>query len=204
MADTTTTTPLAPLPVRSPVIDRQTLLVTPVWSTWFEISYRRQGGANAPSNADLDDSLSGTQGDLSQTQDELQATRDELDATQAELQATQSELTAVTERVTTLEGQVATLEGATAGLAAQVEALTTTTTTQGTRLSALEAHLAAIVAAVPVAVTVTPLPTLTDAPVSADALRDNLTSAWEGVLESNDTAVATMANALRDALLAAP
>lgn len=199
-----TTIPLSPLPVRSPLIDRQTLLMTPVWSTWFELSYRRQGEAHAPSNADLDDSLSGTQGDLSQTQEDLQATRDELDATQAELQATQSELTAVTERVTTLEGQVATLEGATAGLAAQVEALTTTTTTQGTRLSALEAHLEAIVAAVPVAVTVTPLPTLTDAPVSADALRDNLTSAWEGVLESNDTAVATMANALRDALLAAP
>lgn len=204
MTEATTTTPLAPLPVRSPVIDRQTLLVTPVWSTWFEISYRRQGGANAPSNADLDDSLSGTQGDLSQTQDELQATMDELDATQAELQATQSELTAVTERVTTLEGQVATLEGATASLTAQVQALTTTTTTQGTRLSALEAHLEAIVAAVPAAVTVTPLPALANDPATAILLENDLTANWRPPVNANDTALATMANALRDALLAAP
>lgn len=196
-----TKVPFAPAPRRSPMVDRETLIATREWLTWFELSYRRQGEAHAPSNAELDEGLSGTQGDLSdtqedlsgtqdalaQTQEELEATRDELDATQAVLTTTQGELTALTARVTTLE--------------ATVTALATTVTDQGTRLDALEAHLAAIVAAVPAAVTVAGLPTLTEAPASADALRDNLTSGWEGVLETNDTALATMANALRLALL---
>jgi hypothetical protein len=46
------------------------------------------------------------------------------------------------------------------------------------------------------------LPTLTDAPASADALRDNLTSAWEPPLEANDAGLAAALNAVRAALAA--
>lgn len=202
--DADTKVPLAPPPRRSPVLEEGTGLMSRPWMTWLELSYRRQGEAHAPSNAELDEGLTGTQGDLSDTQEDLsgtqdslaetqevlEATRDELDATQAVLEQTQGDLTALTVRVTTLEATVTALE--------------TTVTAQDTRLDALEAHLAAIIAAVPAAVTVAGLPTLTDAPATADALRDNLTSAWEGVLETNDTTLATMANALRLALLETP
>lgn len=109
-----------------------------------------------------------------------------------------------------ISNAVTPVEVALSALTVRVEALETTVTAlQGTvsghtaRLDALEAHLAAMVAAVPAAaVTVALLPALTDAPATADALRDNLTSAWEPPLESNDAALAALANGLRTALLA--
>jgi hypothetical protein len=110
--------------------------------------------------------------------------------------------TAIAQAVNPVKADVAALDTRVTTVEGLVTALQETVSALSTRVTALETHLAAIIAAVPAAVSVTLLPTLTDSPASADALRDNLTSAWEPPLEANDAALAAMANGLRTALLA--
>ena len=92
MADTPPPPVLAPLPQRTPPIDRATGLFTRPWMRYFELSWRRQGGADAPSNDALDQSLAATQAELDATQAELAATQAALAATQQELDQTQADL----------------------------------------------------------------------------------------------------------------
>lgn len=115
---------------------------------------------------------------------------------------TRSGRNAITQAVNPVKADVADLTDTVTALQATVTALEATVTALTSRVEALETHLAAIVAAVPATVSVTAVATLGDSPATADALRDNLTSAWQGGLNSNDAALAAIANALRSALLA--
>ena len=49
---------------------------------------------------------------------------------------------------------------------------------------------------------VTPVPTLGDAPATADVLRDELTTNWQGALTTSDEDLETAVNAIRAALAA--
>lgn len=70
------------------------------------------------------------------------------------------------------------------------------------QVGALETHLEAIVAAVPGAVSVTTVPALANDPATAILLENDLTANWRPPMNSNDAALAAMANSLRTALLA--
>lgn len=188
-------TTLPPVLLQVPMVERDSLRVSRPWLGWFESSYLRQGGQEAATNTELAGGVLLNAGNIQQVENDLATTSTSLAALEAEvttLQATvvqlQAALTAVTARVTTLEGQVSTLD--------------TTVADHATRLDALEAWKAGVIAALPALVSVTALPTLTDAPATPDALRENLTSAWEGVLETNDADLASTVNAIRSALAA--
>ena len=94
-------TPLSPVLLRFPLVDRATGLVTRPWQQWFTASWYRQGGANAPPNdalggelGVLETALEETQAALAATQAALEATQAQLAATQAALETTQAELEA--------------------------------------------------------------------------------------------------------------
>lgn len=183
--------PLSPALVRTPIAGPY--LVSREWARWFQNAWDRQGGAEAPSNAQLesgllatDDALSETQDDLSQTQDDLSQTQDSLSQTQDGLSHTQNDLTALTARVTTLEADLAALEA--------------TVADQATRLAVLEAWYTALRAALPALVTVTTVPTLANDPATAVLLENDLTANWRPPINTNDSDVATAINAVRNAL----
>jgi hypothetical protein len=188
-------TTLAPVLLQAPVVDRDTLRLSRPWLAWFQQSYERQGGQEAATNTELAGGVLLNAGHISQVEDDLGSTNTTVEGLEAELTALQASFLDLAADVEALTGRVTTLEGT-------VSALETSQADQETRLQALEAWRAAVVAGLPAVVSVTALPTLTDAPASADALRDNLTSAWEGVLETNDAGLATGVNAIRNALAA--
>jgi septal ring factor EnvC (AmiA/AmiB activator) len=181
-------TTLPPILLNSPLVDSRTLRLTSPWLHWFELSYVRQGGQEAASNTELAGGVQDNSDHIGQVEDSL----GETNTTVAEVDA---DLKALTTRVTTLEGKVTTLEE-------QVETLAELVEAQSVRLTALETWREAVVASLPGVVSVTSVPTLTDAPATPDALRDNLTSAWQGPLNTNDTALQTAINAVRNALAA--
>jgi CII-binding regulator of phage lambda lysogenization HflD len=146
-------------------------------------------------NTELSGATLANAGHISQVEDDLGTTSANLAALEAEVTALQEAVLTLSQALEVLTGRVDTLE-------TQVETLEATVADQETRLSALEAWRVAVVSGLPAAVTVAGLPTLTDAPATADALRDNLTSAWEGVIETNDTGLQTAINAVRTALAA--
>jgi septal ring factor EnvC (AmiA/AmiB activator) len=187
-------TTLAPVVTQTPFVDARGY-VTRAALGWLQQSYLRQGGESAATNTELQTGIGINTGSINQIEMDLEDTTTTVEDLTQELAALQtavlqlaSDVEALTGRVTTLEGQVTTLE--------------TTVAEQGTRLAALEAWRTAVVAGLPAVVSVAALPTLTDAPASADALRDNLTSAWEGVLDTNDSALGATVNAVRNALAA--
>jgi polyhydroxyalkanoate synthesis regulator phasin len=187
-------TQLAPVLTNAPFVDPRGYL-TRVASGWLEASYIRQGGESAASNTELSGATLANAGHIHQVEDDLGTTSANLAALEAEVTALQEAVLTLSQALEVLTGRVDTLE-------TQVETLEETVADQETRLSALEAWRVAVVAGLPAAVTVAGLPTLTDAPATADALRDNLTSAWEGVIETNDTGLQTAINAVRTALAA--
>ena len=89
---TTKPVPLAPPPRRSVAIESRSGLFGREWLTWFELMWKRQGEAHAPSNDELGESLVATQGDLTALQAELGATQADLAQTQAALAQTQADL----------------------------------------------------------------------------------------------------------------
>lgn len=184
---------LSPALLRTPIAGPY-LVATP-WARWLQASWGRQGGAQAPSNAELDSGLSTTNDDLSQTQDDLSQTQDDLGQTQTTVEGLEGELTALQEAY--LE-TVQDLEA----LTTRVSALETTVAAQETRLAALEAWKTALQAALPALVTVTPVPTLPVAPATPTALRDSLTTTWEPNVNTNDAALQTAVNAISTALAA--
>jgi polyhydroxyalkanoate synthesis regulator phasin len=188
-------TTLAPVLLQAPVVERDSLRLTREWLGWFQQSYIRQGGQESATNTELAGGVLANAGHISQVEDDLGTTSGDLAALEAEVTALQEAVLELSQALEVLTGRVTTLEG-------QVTALETTVSDQGTRLDALEAWKTAMVAALPAVVSVAGLPTLTDAPASPDALRDNLTSAWEGVLETNDADLASTVNAVRAALAA--
>jgi septal ring factor EnvC (AmiA/AmiB activator) len=195
-------TTLPPVLATAPFVEPRTGVLTRTAFGWLQSSYLRQGGEEAATNTELAGGVLANAGHISQVEDDLGTTSGDLAALEAEVTALQEavlelsqSLEVVTGRVTTLEGQVTALEG-------RVDTLETTVSDHETRLDALEAWRAAVVAGLPAVVSVAGLPTLTDAPATADALRDNLTSAWETPLETNDAALATTVNAVRNALAA--
>lgn len=188
-------TTLPPVLVQAPFVEPRSGHLTRTAVGWLQSSYLRQGGEFSATNTELAGGVAANASHIGQVEDDLGQTNTTLAGLEAEVTALQAvvveqaaALEALTLRVTTLEATVTTLEE--------------TVSAQETRLAALEAWKDAMVAALPVVVTVTALPTLTDAPVDADALRENLTSAWEPPLEANATALASTVNAVRNALAA--
>ena len=100
-------TPLSPVLLRFPLVDRATGLVTRPWQQWFIASWHRQGGANAPPNNALGDGVGTMETALEETQAALAATQAELDATQAQLAATQAELDATQAELAATQAELA-------------------------------------------------------------------------------------------------
>ena len=122
-------TPLSPVLLRFPLVDRATGLVTRPWQQWFIASWYRQGGSNAPPNntlgGELDQqgqTLAETQAALAATQAELDATQAELDATQAELEATQADLAATQAALTQTQADLDTAEATLVTMQAELDA----------------------------------------------------------------------------------
>jgi septal ring factor EnvC (AmiA/AmiB activator) len=198
---------LSPALLRTPIAGPY--LVAAPWARWLQASWGRQGGAQAPSNAELDEGLTGTQGDLSQTQDDLtqtqgdlSQTQNDLTQTQGDLASTQTDLAALTTRVTSLETTVATLQTDLTALTARVTTLETTVAAHATRLDALEAWRTAIAAGLPALVAVVAVPTLANDPATAILLENDLTANWQPPINANDAALQTAVNAVRTALAA--
>lgn len=187
-------TQLAPVLTNAPFVDPRGYL-TRVASGWLEASYIRQGGESAATNTELSGAVVANAGHISQVEDDLGTTSANLAALEAEVTALQEAVLTLSQALEVLTGRVDTLE-------TQVETLEETVADQETRLAALEAWKTAMLAALPGVVNVTALPTLGDAPATPDALRDNLTSAWEPPLEANDSGLAAAVNAITSALAA--
>lgn len=174
-------TELSPVLTQAPMVDRDTLRVTVPWQRWFAASWRRQGGHRARTNTELESDVGGNSASITTLETGLTTTN----STVAGLE---TEVTALQQAVLDLQAAVTTLQTA-------VPALTT-------RVQALEDWRAAIVAALPAVVAVTPVPTLGDAPATADVLRDELTTNWQGALTTSDEDLETAVNAIRAALAA--
>jgi septal ring factor EnvC (AmiA/AmiB activator) len=179
---------LPPVLTTAPFVEPQTGRLTRTAVGWLQSSYERQGGQEAASNTELAGGVAANTDYITKVEEDLGSTNTTLASLDAEVTALQQAFLQLTQEVEALTTRVTTLEG--------------TVSTQGTRLAALEAWRTALVAALPAAVSVTAVPTLTDAPATADALRDNLTSAWQGNLNTNDAGLATGVNAIRTALAA--
>jgi septal ring factor EnvC (AmiA/AmiB activator) len=181
-------TTLPPVLTTAPFVEPQTGRLTRTAVGWLQSSYERQGGQEASTNTELAGGVADNTDYISQVEDGLGQTNTTVAALEAELTALQAAFLQLSQDVEALTTRVTTLEG--------------TVSTQGTRLTALESWRTALVAALPALVSVTAVPTLTDAPATADALRDNLTSAWQGNLNTNDSGLANGLNTLRNALAA--
>lgn len=177
---------LSPALLRTPIAGPY--LVAPPWARWLQASWGRQGGAQAPSNAELDSGLTSTTDDLSQTQDDLGQTQTTVAGLEAELTALQEAFLQLAQEVDALTTRVTTLE--------------TTSSAQETRLQALEAWKTAMVAALPAVVSVTTVPALANDPATAIVLENDLTANWRPPINTNDTALQTAVNAVRNALAA--
>jgi septal ring factor EnvC (AmiA/AmiB activator) len=195
-------TTLPPVNLTTPLVDPRTGLLTRTGGAWMQASFLRQGGESAATNTELAGATLANAGHITQVEDDLGTTSGNLAALEAEVTALQEAVLGLSQALEVLTGRVDTLETDVTALTGRVDTLETTVSDQGTRLTGLEAWKTALLAALPAVVSVTALPTLTDAPASADALRDNLTSAWEGVLETNDADLASTVNAVRNALAA--
>lgn len=195
-------TTLPPVLLRAPVVERQTLTLTSPWLQWFEQSYVRQGGQEAATNTELAGGVAGNADHISEVEAGLGQTNTTVAGLEEELSETQTAVVDLFDLLEALTARVDTIETDLTALQTRVEALETTVADQETRLAALEAWKTAVQAGLPAGVSVTAVPTLTDAPVSADALRDNLTSAWQGPVNANDAGLATAVNAVRAALAA--
>lgn len=192
------------VPPSNPLVFSPALLRTPIagpylvsqpWARWLQASWGRAGGAQAPSNAELESGLSSTNEDLSQTQGDLTQTQDDLSQTQTTVAGLEGEVTA-------LQQTVLALQAAVTALTTRVTALETTVTAQGTRITALEAWRAAVVAGLPAVVTVVTVPALANDPATAVLLENDLTANWRPPINTNDTALQTAVNAVRNALAA--
>lgn len=188
-------TTLPPILLNAPLLDPRTGRLTSPWLHWFELSYIRQGGQEAATNTELAGGVQDNTDSIVKVEDDLEQTNTTVAELDADLKALQTRVATLEEKVTTLEGKVTTLE-------TQVATLIETLADVTERLVELETWRTAVIAALPGVVSVASVPTLTDAPATADALRDNLTSAWQSLLEANDTGLATTVNAVRNALAA--
>ena len=122
-------TPLSPVLLRFPLVDRATGLVTRPWQQWFTASWYRQGGANAPPNdalggelGVLETALEATQAALAATQAALEATQAQLAATQAELEATQAALAATQAELETTQAELEATQAALAATQTELDA----------------------------------------------------------------------------------
>lgn len=201
---TTPTNPavFSPALLRQPIADRQTLLVTQPWARWMYASWGRQGGAQAPSNAELDSGLSSTNDSLGQTQDSLGQTQDSLGQTQDDLSQTQTTVAGLEAELTALQEAYLETVAALDALTVRVTTLEGTVSSQGTRITALEAWKTAVVAALPALVVVVAVPALGNDPATAILLENDLSANWRPPINTNDTALQTAVNAVRNALAA--
>jgi septal ring factor EnvC (AmiA/AmiB activator) len=195
-------TTLPPVLATAPFVEPRTGVLTRTAFGWLQSSYLRQGGEQAATNTELAGGVLANAGHITQVEDDLGTTSGNLAALEAEVTALQEAVLELSQALEVVTGRVTTLEGQMTALTERVDTLETTASDHETRLDALEAWKTAMVAALPAVVSVAGLPTLTDAPATADALRDNLTSAWEGVVETNDADLASTVNAVRAALAA--
>lgn len=99
-------TPLSPVLLRSPLVDRATGLVTRPWQQWFIASWYRQGGANAPPNNELGEGVGTLEEQLAQTQADLAVAQAALEATQAALETTQGDLDTAEATIVTLQAEL--------------------------------------------------------------------------------------------------
>ena len=188
-------TTLPPVLLTAPFVDPRTGYLTSVSGAWLQQSYVRQGGQEAATNTELAGGVQDNSDHIGNVEDGLGQTNDTVEELDTALQA-------LTTRVTTLEGQVTTLEGQVTTLEGQVTTLETTVSDQGTRLAALEAWKTAVVAALPAVVSVTALPALGNDPATAILLENDLTANWKPRVDTNDSALASTVNAVRNALAA--
>ena len=136
-------TPLSPVLLRFPLVDRATGLVTRPWQQWFIASWYRQGGANAPPNDTLGGSLGALETALEATQAALAATQAELEATQAALAATQAELEATQAQLAATQAALETTQAELAATQAALDATQSALDGTQAELDATQAELAA-------------------------------------------------------------
>ena len=141
-------TPLSPVLLRFPLVDRATGLVTRPWQQWFIASWYRQGGSNAPPNdalggelGVLETALEETQAALAATQAALEATQAQLAATQAELEATQAALAATQAELETTQAELEATQAALAATQAELDATQAALATTQAELEATQAEL---------------------------------------------------------------
>lgn len=134
--DADTTVPLPPAPRRTPVLEATTGLVTRAWATWFDLLWKRNGEAHAPSNAELDEGMTSNESALA-------ALQTELDATQAELAATQADLTATQASLASTQAELAATQATITALQAELDGTQTTLAATQAELDQTQLDLAA-------------------------------------------------------------